>query len=45
LSDFGTDYISPEGKKVFQSRVAEAKSGGKQLTEVEILRAKQAGLL
>ena len=45
LSAMGADYSSPEGKKALQSRVVEAKNGGKKLTEVEMLRAKQAGLL
>lgn len=45
LGAMGADYSSPEGKKALQSRVVEAKNGGKKLTEVEMLRAKQAGLL
>lgn len=45
LGQYGTDYTSPEGKKALAARVAEAKKGGQPLTEVETLRARQAGLI
>jgi hypothetical protein len=45
LSDLGTDYNSDAGKALLASRVAEAAKGGKALSEVEALRARQLGLL
>lgn len=43
--EMGTDYTSPQGKQMLAQRVAEAKKGGKPLTDIEQLRAKQAGLI
>jgi hypothetical protein len=40
----GQDYSTPEGKAALRARVDEAKRGGAPLTEVEALRARQAGL-
>lgn len=45
LVDLGVDYESPEGKKLLQARVAAARAGGPALSDVEQLRARQAGLL
>lgn len=45
LSDLGEDFTSEQGKQRLMARVQEARSGGKPLTEVETLRARQAGLL
>ena len=45
LIELGTDYTSEEGKSKLLARVAEAAKGGTPLTEVEKLRAQQAGLV
>lgn len=45
LADLGTDYTTPQGKAALKARVAESKAGGSPLTEVEALRAKQAGFI
>lgn len=45
MSDLGTDYTSETGKAALSKRVSEAGQGGAPLTEVETLRAKQAGLI
>lgn len=45
LTDLGTDYTSEAGKAALTKRVTEAGQGGAPLTDVEKLRAKQAGLI
>jgi hypothetical protein len=45
MSDLGTDYSSPQGKQMLAARVQEAQNGGAPLSEVETLRAQQAGLI
>lgn len=45
ISDLGTDYSGEAGKAALTKRVTEAGQGGAPLTEVETLRAKQAGLI
>lgn len=45
VSELGTDYTSEAGKAALTKRVAEAGQGGAPLTDVEKLRAKQAGLI
>jgi len=45
LIELGTDYTSEEGKAKLLARVAEAANGGTPLSEVEKLRAQQAGLV
>lgn len=45
LSESGRDYTSAAGRQLLQSRVREAASGGAPLTDIERLRAQQAGLI
>lgn len=45
LGELGTDYSSEAGKAALAKRVGEAANGGAPLTDVETLRAKQAGLI
>lgn len=45
MEQLGKDYSTPEGKAYLEQRVKEAKAGGAPLTQVEELRAKQAGLV
>lgn len=45
MSELGTDYTSEAGKAALSRRVSEAGQGGAPLTDVEKLRAKQAGLI
>lgn len=45
IGAMGVDYTTPQGKALLQRRVQEAASGGAPLSEVETLRARQAGFL
>ena len=45
IGALGKDYTSPAGKAELQARVIEAQRGGRRLTDVETMRAQQAGIL